>query len=79
MEGNVFDVFRVLSLVVTWAIPALLVLAVVAFIVLGPAIALAGVIHRWYETARDKLRRRAPAGTHLPEHIKQYTEAAPGK
>ncbi len=61
MEGNVFDVFRVLSLVVTWAIPAILVAAVVGFIVLGPAMMLAGVILRSYEAVRDSLRRRARA------------------
>jgi len=61
MEGNVFDVFRVLSLVVVWAIPAILILAVVVFILAAPALTLAGVFVRLYEIVRDKLQRRARA------------------
>ena len=61
MEGNVLDVFRVLSLVVTWGIPAILVLAVVAFIVAAPALTLAGIVLRLYEALRDKLRGRPQA------------------
>jgi hypothetical protein len=61
MEGNVVDVFRVLSLVVVWAIPAILILAVVVFILAAPALTLAGVFVRLYEVVRDNLRRRAPA------------------
>lgn len=65
MEGNVLDVFRVLSLVVVWAIPAILIVAVVAFIFLAPALTLAGGVLRLYEVVRDKLRRRAQAETQL--------------
>jgi len=61
MEGNVLDVFRVLSLVVVWAIPAILVLAVVAFILAAPALTLAGAVLRLYEVVRDKLGRNARA------------------
>ncbi|MBI2907984.1 MAG: hypothetical protein HYX92_10050 [Chloroflexi bacterium] len=68
MEGNVFDVFRVLSLVVTWAIPAILVAAVAAFVFAGPAVMLAGAALRLYGTVRGKLRgRTARAQTQLLE------------
>jgi len=63
MEGNVLDVFRVLSLVVVWAIPAALILAVVVFILAAPALTLAGVFVRLYEVVRDKLQRTARAET----------------
>ena len=59
MEGNVFDVFRVLSLVLVWGIPALLVVAVVAFAVVAPGAILAGVIIRLWEAVSGKLRRSA--------------------
>jgi len=61
MEGNVLDIFRVLSGVVVWAIPAILVLAVVVFVVAAPAAALAGAVLHLYEGVRNKLRRRVPA------------------
>lgn len=56
MQGNVLDVFRVLSLVVVWAIPVILILAVAIFAVLAPAFTLAGGGLRLYEVVRDKLR-----------------------
>lgn len=58
-----YDVFRVLSLVLVWAIPAILILAVVAFIVAAPSVTLAGAVLRLYDVVRDTLRRRAPAET----------------
>ena len=74
MEGSVFDVFRVLSLVVTWAIPAILVLAVVVFAIAAPALTLAGAVLRLYEAVRDKIQRRAPAETQLPVEMHAVQE-----
>ena len=59
MEGNVFDVFRVLSLVLVWGIPALLVVAVVAFAAVAPGAILAGAIISLWEAVNGKLRRSA--------------------
>ncbi|MFQ5997433.1 MAG: dickkopf-related protein [Dehalococcoidales bacterium] len=62
------DFFRVLSLLVVWAIPAALVVAVVVFVIAAPALTLGGVVIRLYEIVRFRLRRRAPAempGLHL--------------
>lgn len=67
MEGNVLDVFRVVSLVVVWAIPAALVAAVVGFVLLGPAMVLGGAVARTYASIRSKLRRRTGAETPLAE------------
>ena len=79
MEGNVFDVFRVLSLVVTWGIPAILVLAVVVFVIAAPALTLAGVVLRLYEGVRDKLRKRAPAETQgLKLVCSAHADCSPG-
>jgi len=61
MEGNIFDIFRVVSLVVVWAIPAILILAVVAFVIAAPAVTLAGVVLRLYDVVRDKLRVGGPS------------------
>ena len=66
MEGNVLDVLRVLVLVLVWAIPAILVLAVVVFAIAAPALTLAGVVDRLYEVVHDKLRRRTRAEMQLP-------------
>ena len=78
------DVFRVLSLVVVWAIPAILVLAVLAFTILAPAATFAGAVLRLYETVRTKLLRRAPAEKQLPIEMPAVQEAGamydePGK
>ena len=61
MEGSVFDVFRVLSLVVVWGIPAILILAVILFVIAAPVFTLAGVVLRLCEVVRDKLARRGEA------------------
>lgn len=65
MEGNVFDVFRLLSLVVVWAIPAVLILAVVAFILAAPVLSLAGAVLRLYDAVRVKLLRKTRAEAQL--------------
>ena len=69
MEGTVFDVFRVLSLVVVWAIPALLILAVVVFTFLAPATALAGAVLRLFAAVRGKLQRKARAEKQLVSEV----------
>lgn len=56
-----YDVFRVLSLVVVWAIPAILVLLVVVFAILAPVFIWAGVVSGLFRVIRDSLRRRATA------------------
>lgn len=61
MEGSVLDVFRVLSLVAVWAIPATLIVALAAFILVIPAFTVAGALLRLYEVVRVKLPRRARA------------------
>ncbi len=60
-----YDVLRVLSLVVVWAIPAILVLGVVAFVVLAPAFAFGGAARRLYDNGKKtKLQRHtSPAFT----------------
>ncbi len=49
-----FDVLRILSLVVVWAIPAILVLAVVVFILLAPALTFGGLAGRLFARLRRK-------------------------
>lgn len=44
-----YDMLRVLALVVAWGIPAILVLGVVAFIIVAPALAFGGAARRLYE------------------------------
>lgn len=56
-----YDVLRVLSLVIVWAIPATLVVAVAAFVIVAPALTLGGVLIRLYEIVCLRLRRRARA------------------
>lgn len=61
-----FDVLRVLSLVVVWGIPAVLVLGVIAFIILAPALTFGGTARRLYESITGRMRRKAqeePAST----------------
>ena len=41
-----YDFFRVLSLVIVWAIPAILIVAVVAFVIGASALTLGGVVLR---------------------------------
>ncbi len=43
-----YDMLRVLALVVAWGIPAILVLGVVAFIIVAPALAFGGAARRLY-------------------------------
>lgn len=57
-----FGVFRVLSLVVVWAIPAILVVGVVAFLVSAPVLTLGGALLRLYDIAHIRLRRKPQAG-----------------
>ena len=66
MEGNVFDVFRVLSLVLVWAIPTILLLAVVVFAIATPIAILAGAVLRFYDAVRDRLRGEVRAETQPP-------------
>ncbi len=58
-----YDVFRVLSLVIVWAIPAILILAVVVFVIAAPALTLGGVVLRLYDTVSVGLRRKPQAET----------------
>ena len=57
------DVFRVLSLVITWTIPATLVAAVVAFVIVAPALTLGGVGMKLYDIVSVRLRRSVQAET----------------
>lgn len=54
-----YDVFRVLSLLVVWAIPAVLVMLVVAFVVAAPALAMGGVVSGLRERLGARLQARA--------------------
>lgn len=56
-----YDVFRVFSLVAVWAIPAILIVALGAFIILAPVFTSAGVVLRLHEVVHDKLVRRGQA------------------
>jgi len=58
-----YDVFRVLGVVVAWAIPAVLVLLVVVFVLAAPVLALGGAALRLYEVVGGKLRRGGRAET----------------
>jgi len=58
-----YDVFRVLSLVIVWAIPAILIVAVVVFVIGAPALTLGGVVLRLYDIVSVRLRRKAQAET----------------
>ena len=56
-----YDIFRVLSLVIVWAIPAILLMAVAVFVIVAPTLTLGGVIARLYEVVGVRLRRRMQA------------------
>jgi len=56
-----YDVFRVFGLVVAWAIPAVLILAVVAFIFAAPALTVGGMVLRLYDILSVRLRKKAQA------------------
>ena len=58
-----YDFFRVLSLVIVWAIPAILIVAVGAFVIGAPALTLGGVVLRLYDIVSVRLRRKAQAET----------------
>ena len=58
-----YDVFRALSLVIVWAIPAILIVAVVVFVIGAPALTLGGVVLRLYDIVSVRLRRKAQAET----------------
>ena len=55
------DVLRVLVLVLVWAIPAILVLAVAVFAILVPVFIWAATVSGLFRVIRDRLRRRATA------------------
>ena len=57
MEGNVFDVFRVLAGVFTWGFPVMLILALVIFIVAVPVLAMAGAVLRVKDFFGTRLHR----------------------
>ena len=61
-----YDVFRVISLVVAWGIPAILILGVVVFIILAPAFTFGGMASKLYERVFARQRkaiRREPGRT----------------
>lgn len=51
--------FRALSLVIVWAIPASLIIAVGAFVVSAPALALGGLALRLYSIASFRMHRKS--------------------
>lgn len=71
MEGNVFDVFRVLAGVFTWGLPALLLLTLVVFVVAVPVLTLTGAVLRLYGFVSRKFRRadRKDAQIAALEHL----------
>ncbi|MBI2909793.1 MAG: hypothetical protein HYX92_19310 [Chloroflexi bacterium] len=60
MEGSVLDLFRVLSLVVAWAIPGTLAMLVVVFAVAAPAFIAAGVILRLHQVLGVRRQGTSP-------------------
>lgn len=54
-------IFRVLSLLIVWAIPAVLIIAVGAFVVGAPALTLGGLVLRLYSSVSVRLRRKTQA------------------
>ena len=52
-----YDVFRVISLVVAWGIPAILILGVVVFIILAPALTFGGMASKLYQRVFARQRR----------------------
>ncbi|MDP2917824.1 MAG: hypothetical protein Q8O16_07855 [Dehalococcoidia bacterium] len=54
-----YGALRILSVILVWGIPAVLVLAVVGFIILAPAFAFGGLASRLYETTFARMRRKA--------------------
>ncbi|OGO39224.1 MAG: hypothetical protein A2147_05445 [Chloroflexi bacterium RBG_16_57_8] len=57
MGGNGFDVFRVLAGVFTWGLPAVLILALVVFIVALPVLAIAGGALRLKDCLGNRFHR----------------------
>ena len=53
------DAFRVLSLLIVWAIPATLLMLVAIFVVAAPALAMGGVVSRLRERVGSRLQARA--------------------
>jgi len=53
-----YDVLRALSLVIVWAIPAILIVAVAVFVIAAPALTLGGVVIRLYEIICVRLRKK---------------------
>lgn len=53
-----YEVFRIISLVVAWGIPTILVLGVAAFIILAPALAFGGAARRLYEVVLGRMTRK---------------------
>ncbi len=58
-----YDVFRLLSLMIVWAIPAILIVAVVVFVIGAPALTLGGVVLRLSDIVSVRLRRKPQAET----------------
>ena len=55
------EILRVLVLVLVWAIPAILVLAVAVFAILSPVFIWAATVSGLFRVIRDRLRRRVAA------------------
>lgn len=58
-----YDVLRALSLVIVWAIPAILIVGVVAFVIVAPALTLGGLILRLSDIVSVRLRRKPQVKT----------------
>ncbi len=69
-----YDVFRVIALVVVWGIPAILILGVMVFTVLAPALTLGGMTGKLYE--RIFGREAQPIRVELTPTIGEMLRAA---
>jgi hypothetical protein len=61
-----YEVFKTMSLVVVWGIPAILILGVIVFIVLAPAFAFGGMVSKLYErvfAGQKRVTRTEPVPT----------------
>ncbi len=79
-----YDVFRVISLVVVWGIPAILILGVLVFIILAPAFTFGGMASKLYErvfaTQRRAIRQEpAPTNGEMLRAAKLPPEEEPPK
>ncbi len=62
---DAYGVLVVFSLILIWAIPAMLLLAVVAFVVAAPAVALLGAVRRGYYAVMDRPGKKARAASEV--------------